>query len=94
MSKKSPDSITDWVFNAYCLSPQSSIGIAPSSTLKVFQPFFVSINLPYSVIKGEILPVQVSVFNYMKQCTPVSLQLRYIQIFVTNVCSFVDFNSI
>ena len=32
--------------------------------MQVFQSFFVSINLPYSVIRGEELALQVTVFNY------------------------------
>jgi hypothetical protein len=59
------------------LSKGYSIGVAPTAELKVFRPFFLSINLPYSVIKGEILPVQVSVFNYLDKCTPVSNCLRF-----------------
>jgi CD109 antigen len=33
-------------------------------TLKVFQPFFVSLNLPYSVKRGEVLSIVIVVFNY------------------------------
>ena len=31
----------------------------------MFRPFFVSLNLPYSVIRGESVAVPVLVFNYM-----------------------------
>ena len=76
MTKKSPDSITDWIFDAFCLSKEYSFGIAPESTLKVFRPFFVSVNLPYSVVSNEKWPVQVSVFNYLNKCAPVSERNR------------------
>ena len=76
MTKTSPDSITDWIFNAFCLSKEYSFGIAPESTLKVFRPLFVSVNLPYSVVSNEIWPVQVSVFNYLNKCVPVSESLK------------------
>jgi hypothetical protein len=72
MKQKAPDSITDWIIDAYCLSNNSGIGIAETKTLKVFQPLFVSMDLPYSVIKGELFPVKVSVFNYENSCQPVS----------------------
>ena len=72
MTKKSPDSITDWNFNAFCLSKDYSFGIAPEMTLRVFRPFFVSVNLPYSVVSNEVWPVQVSVFNYLNKCVAVS----------------------
>ena len=32
--------------------------------LTVFQPFFVSMQLPYSVVRGELVVVQANVFNY------------------------------
>jgi CD109 antigen len=31
----------------------------------VFQPFFVTLNLPYSIKRGEVVSIQVLVFNYM-----------------------------
>jgi CD109 antigen len=33
--------------------------------LNVFQPFFVSTNLPYSIKRGEVVAIPVVVFNYM-----------------------------
>ena len=38
-----------------------------------FRPFFVSLNLPYSVVRGEELALQANVFNYMKQDMNVSV---------------------
>lgn len=35
--------------------------------LRVFRPFFLSLNIPYSVVKGEALGVQVLVHNYMNR---------------------------
>ncbi|KYN22068.1 hypothetical protein ALC57_05544 [Trachymyrmex cornetzi] len=35
--------------------------------LKVFKPFFISVDLPYSVIRGEIVSIQIVVFNYMNK---------------------------
>ena len=33
--------------------------------LVVFKPFFVSLNMPYSVIRGEEFGLQITVFNYL-----------------------------
>ena len=33
--------------------------------LRVFRPFFIRLNLPYSVKRGEKFALQVLVFNYM-----------------------------
>lgn len=35
--------------------------------LKVFRPFFISMEFPYSVIRGEIVAIQIAVFNYMNK---------------------------
>ena len=43
--------------DAYCLSNKAGLGVSETKTLKVFQPLFVSVNLPYSVIRGEILKI-------------------------------------
>lgn len=73
--EKSPDSITDWILDAYCLSDTAGFGIAETKTLKVFQSMFISLSLPYSVIKGEIFPVKASVFNYASSCLPIQIHL-------------------
>ena len=39
---------------------------------KTFRPFFVSLNLPYSVIRGEEVVLQGNIFNYMGQDVDVS----------------------
>lgn len=35
--------------------------------LEVFQPFFVSTNLPYSIKRGEIVAIPIVIFNYMNE---------------------------
>jgi CD109 antigen len=46
--------------------------------LKVFKPFFISLSLPFNMIRGENLTVNVIVFNYMsiRQNVSVSLEIR------------------
>lgn len=41
--------------------------------IQAFRPFFVSLNLPYSVVRGEQLAMQANVFNYMSQDLDVSI---------------------
>lgn len=42
------------------------LGLSKSpKTLKVFQPFFVSLNLPYSVKRNEIVAIPIVLFNYL-----------------------------
>ena len=58
-----PDSITTWMLRAVALSKEKGLGVAEAQ-LKVLQPFFVSIDLPYSCIRGEEFPVKVALYNY------------------------------
>ncbi|KAL1124405.1 hypothetical protein AAG570_001034, partial [Ranatra chinensis] len=68
LRKSVPDTITSWVISAFTIDPLYGLGLieAPRS-VKVFRPFFVSLDLPYSVIRGETVSIPVVVFNYMDQ---------------------------
>ncbi|MBN3294645.1 A2ML1 protein, partial [Polypterus senegalus] len=70
--KTVPDTITEWQADAFCTSPQG-FGLAPSVGLTAFQPFFVELTLPYSVVRGEEFKLKASVFNYMSQCIMVKV---------------------
>lgn len=70
-----PDSITTWMLRAVAVSKEKGLGVAESS-LKVFQPFFLTIDLPYSVIRGEEFPVQVAVYNYLDTTQSVQVDIE------------------
>jgi CD109 antigen len=61
---QAPDSITTWDLRAVAVSPDKGLGISESS-LRVFQPFFLQADLPYSSIRGEEFPVKVALYNYL-----------------------------
>ena len=67
-----PDTITSWVASAYALSERDGLGIAHQTELTAIQAFFVTLKLPYSVMRGETLQMLVSVFNYIPGCMQVS----------------------
>ena len=48
-----PDTITTWVANGYAMSSSFGMGVSDQSSPKAFQPFFVQMTLPYSVVRGE-----------------------------------------
>ncbi|KAH8362672.1 hypothetical protein KR200_002253, partial [Drosophila serrata] len=66
LTKKIPDTITSWVVTGFSLNPNSGIALTKNpSKIRVFQPFFVSTNLPYSVKRGEVIAIPVVIFNYL-----------------------------
>ncbi|CAG9810736.1 unnamed protein product [Chironomus riparius] len=67
LTKKVPDTITSWVITAFSLDPLTGLGLTKqASKLNVFQPFFVSTNLPYSIKRGEVVSIPIIVFNYLE----------------------------
>jgi alpha-2-macroglobulin len=62
-----------WVGNSLCTNIDVGVGVSPVTGITAFQPFFLSFTLPYSAIRGEIVPVLVSIFNYMSECLVVSI---------------------
>lgn len=53
------------------------LGLTKSpSTLNVFQPFFISLNLPYSIKRGEAVAIQIVVFNYMDRAVSAAVTLE------------------
>ncbi|XP_037812875.1 CD109 antigen-like isoform X1 [Lucilia sericata] len=66
LTKKIPDTITSWVVTGFSLNDKTGFGMVTNPTnIEVFQPFFVSTNLPYSVKRGEVISIPVIIFNYM-----------------------------
>ncbi|XP_014770566.1 pregnancy zone protein [Octopus bimaculoides] len=74
-NKKVPDTITTWIGNAICTNKEAGIGVSEQVSFNVFKPFFVSYTLPYSAVRGEKVPLIISVFNYLTSCLTVKLQL-------------------
>ncbi|KGL79417.1 Alpha-2-macroglobulin, partial [Tinamus guttatus] len=70
-----PDTITEWKANAFCTSTHTGFGMSPTVSLRAFQPYFVELTLPYSVVYGEAFTLKATVFNYLTACIRVSLTL-------------------
>jgi len=70
-----PDTITTWMLRAVALSKEQGLGVAESE-LVTFQPFFVSVDLPYSAIRGEEFPVMVSIYNYLDEPQSVQVEIE------------------
>ncbi|XP_036037834.1 murinoglobulin-1-like [Onychomys torridus] len=71
-----PDTITEWKAGALCLSSDTGLGLSPAVSLQAFQPFFVELTMPYSVIRGEAFTLKATVLNYLPTCIRVSVLLE------------------
>jgi alpha-2-macroglobulin-like protein len=66
------DSITTWRLTASAVALDGRLG-ASQTQIKVFQPFFVDINLPIALTLGDEVSVPVVVYNYLDQPQDVKL---------------------
>ncbi|XP_060738507.1 alpha-2-macroglobulin-like protein 1 [Tachysurus vachellii] len=85
INKTVPDSITTWQADAFCTSPVG-FGVAPKTELIAFQPFFVSLTMPSSVIRGEVFTLKATVFNYLQSCMMVKVSVAKSKQFSTTPC--------
>uniref|UniRef100_A0A8C9P276 Uncharacterized protein n=1 Tax=Spermophilus dauricus TaxID=99837 RepID=A0A8C9P276_SPEDA len=76
LALKTPDTITEWKASALCLSGTTGLGLSPTVSLQVFQPFFLELTLPYSVVRGETFTLKATVSNYLSHCIQVRVQLE------------------
>ncbi|XP_036379644.1 alpha-2-macroglobulin-like [Megalops cyprinoides] len=85
VEKTVPDTITKWVANAFCTS-SAGFGLAANTGLTAFQPFFLSLTLPYSIIRGEVFTLKATVFNYLSKCIMVQVSLAESAQFTAQPC--------
>ncbi|XP_066211857.1 alpha-2-macroglobulin-like [Saccopteryx leptura] len=71
-----PDTITEWKAGALCLSNDTGLGLSLPTSLRAFQPFFVELTMPYSVIRGEAFTLKATILNYLPKCIRVSVHLE------------------
>jgi hypothetical protein len=69
------DSITTWRMAMLASTTHGALGSATSS-LKVFQDFFVDLDLPVTLTQGDRVSIPVAVYNYSGARGDVSLQLQ------------------
>uniref|UniRef100_A0A3P9J6X6 Uncharacterized protein n=1 Tax=Oryzias latipes TaxID=8090 RepID=A0A3P9J6X6_ORYLA len=91
--KTVPDTITKWAAGAFCVSP-AGFGVAPNVGLTAFQPFFVSLTLPYSVVRGEVFTLKATVFNYLPKCIMVKATLANSDQFTFKNCDGCVYSSV
>ncbi|NXT25664.1 A2ML1 protein, partial [Syrrhaptes paradoxus] len=65
-----PAAAAEWKVKTFCVAARG-FGLAPTTSLRTVQPFFVDVTLPYSVIQGETFVLKATVFSYLQQCIQV-----------------------
>jgi hypothetical protein len=70
-----PDSITTWRLSASASSRGGLLG-GVSAPLRVFQDFFVDLDLPVSLTQNDEVAFPVAVYNYLKEPQIVKLELQ------------------
>ncbi len=69
------DSITTWRVTALASSQDGRLGSATGG-LRVFQDFFIDLDLPGSLTVGDEIAVPVGVFNYLSEAQTVRLEVQ------------------
>lgn len=69
------DSITTWRLTALASTQDGRLGSA-TGALRVFQPFFVNLDLPQALTVGDEIAVPVGVFNYLPTAQTVRLTVQ------------------
>jgi hypothetical protein len=69
------DSITTWRMAMIASTQQGALGTATSS-LKVFQDFFVDLDLPVMLTQGDRVSIPVAIYNYSNSRGDVNLKLQ------------------
>jgi uncharacterized protein YfaS (alpha-2-macroglobulin family) len=69
------DSITTWRLSASAVTADGRLGAA-QAPIKVFQPFFVDLDLPVALTRGDEVGVPVVVYNYLDKPQTVTLKLE------------------
>ena len=62
LTERVPDTITTWVAEAVALSGKTGLGLSGPTKLTVFKPFFVSLEMPFSINFREIVTIKPLVF--------------------------------
>uniref|UniRef100_A0A8C5TSP3 Alpha-2-macroglobulin-like protein 1 n=1 Tax=Malurus cyaneus samueli TaxID=2593467 RepID=A0A8C5TSP3_9PASS len=87
-----PDTITEWNANTFCVA-DIGFGFSPMTSLRVFQPFFVDVSLPYSVIQEETFTLKATVFNYLEDCMQIHTTLMETPELKVDACPSCQFTS-
>jgi len=72
---KWPDSITEWRLTTTASTILGQLG-STTKGIKVFQDFFIDIDLPVSLTQNDIVAVPIALYNYVKGSQKIKLSLE------------------
>nr|XP_022297412.1 CD109 antigen-like [Crassostrea virginica] len=78
--KRIPDTITSWKITAFSINEENGLGVMNDENdvkIQVFQPFFIKVKTPTSIIAGNKAVIQISLFNY-KYHQPEKMVILYV----------------
>ncbi len=70
-----PDAITTWRVTTFASSQHGELG-STLAQIRVFQDFFVDIDLPISLTEGDEISVPIALYNYLDRIQEVKIQLQ------------------
>nr|XP_054510359.1 alpha-2-macroglobulin-like protein 1 [Agelaius phoeniceus] len=85
VSVTAPAAAAEWKVKMFCLAGRG-FGLAPTTSLRTVQSFFVDVTLPYSVIHGETFLMKATVFSYLQQCMQIQVALAKSSDFQVEPC--------
>ncbi|XP_065356087.1 CD109 antigen-like [Calliphora vicina] len=72
-----PETITTWRITAFSNNDVTGFGIVDGPTdITTFLPFFITVNLPYSVKRDETITIPVTIFNYYNQSLATDIKIH------------------
>lgn len=75
LSVTMPDAITTWRVTAFASSQKGELGSALSQ-IRVFQDFFVDIDVPVALTEGDEISIPIAVYNYLPRRQEIRLVLQ------------------
>ncbi len=70
-----PDAITTWRVSSFASSAHGELG-SNLSSLRVFQEFFVDIDLPVALTEDDEISIPVAIYNYLPRDQKVKIELQ------------------
>lgn len=70
---EAPHTITTWVAETVCTDNMNGAQVSGQANLLVTQDFFLDLNMPYSIKRGEKFSLNISIFNTINHKLPMTI---------------------